>query len=263
MAKQEIEKSESEHENLPAQSSAHNAYEAYGNQATQRNIIGQLLKFIDGEWKAGQNNDVLKAGTQLIACMGTLTIGYQKWANKRPTDSHMGLVADGYQPPLRRDIGDLKEDGGWEVFDGEERDPWQLTNMLVLREPGTAGDEKGLYTFSTSSRGGISAIGMLSKAYGRKIREDDTLLPIVELQADSYQHSERRYGTIDIPVFEIVGWTPDATVEDATNVTIEHEDTGEVTTTKTAPKKAAAASKPASSKKSEPPKKAGKKSTRF
>jgi hypothetical protein len=43
-----------------------------------------------------------------------------------------------------------------------------------------------LYTFATSSRGGINAIGMLSKEYGKNMRVDPEALPIVELDSDSW-----------------------------------------------------------------------------
>jgi hypothetical protein len=271
----DIEKTENE--NLPTQNPQHNAYEAYGAQASQRNIVGQLLKFNKGRWlTGGANNELVEVepGTRLIVNMASLTVGWQKWEGDKPVDNHMGLVNENFQAPLRRTLGDNKEDGGWERDeDGKERDPWQPSNMVILREIGTTGETEGLYTFATSSRGGINAIGMLSKAYGKKIREDDTLLPIVELDSDSYAHSNKRLGIIDIPIFNIIGWGTAADVEDATETVVEEngeevdEETGEVTETKTraaAPKKAepakaSAAKKPAPAKKAAP----GKKKVRF
>jgi len=48
---------ETENENLPAEmDTGHNAYEAYGAQAVNRTIVGQILKFAKGFWKAGQDN---------------------------------------------------------------------------------------------------------------------------------------------------------------------------------------------------------------
>jgi hypothetical protein len=107
----------SENENLPAQNTQHNAYEAYGAQASQRNIIGQLLKFNKGRWvTGGANNELveIEEGTRMIVNMASLTIGWQKWEGDRPVDAHMGLVNEGYQAPLRRALGDNKGDGGWE-----------------------------------------------------------------------------------------------------------------------------------------------------
>jgi hypothetical protein len=264
----DIEKIETEN-NLPAQTSQHNAFEAFGNQATQRNIIGQILKFAKGYWRAGMNSTEIEDGVQLIVDMRTLTVGYQKWMGDKPVDSHMGLVSENYQPPRRKEIGDMEKEE-WEIDEvsGQPRDPWQMSNMLILREIGTSGDEQGLYTFTSSSRGGLSAIGMLSKAYGRKIRENDELLPVVELEGSSYPHSNKRYGIIDIPIFKLVGWGTCANiVEGADDFEMveevkETDKFGKGSTNKTLPppkKVAAAAAKPA-------PKKAevkGKKSARF
>jgi hypothetical protein len=119
------------------------AYEAWGAQASQRNIVGQLLKFNKGRWvTGGANNELVEVepGTKLIVNMASLMVGWQKWQNDRPVDSHMGYVNENYQPPLRRTIGDNKEDGGWEPDeDGVLRDPWQPSNMVVMRELGTTG----------------------------------------------------------------------------------------------------------------------------
>jgi hypothetical protein len=188
----DVERTESKNENLPTQNQ-HNPYEAYGAQASQRNFTGQLLKFVRGKYPFGQREQ-LEIGTRVIVDMTTLTVGWQKWQAERPVDSHMGLVSENFQPPKRKDIGDWNEDNdddhsteAWERDEktGEQRDCWQFSNMVVMREIGTTGDDNGLFTFVTSSRGGISAIGMISKKYGRKIREDAEALPIVELNADS------------------------------------------------------------------------------
>jgi hypothetical protein len=277
----DIEKTENE--NLPAQDNQHNPYEAHGAQATARNIIGSILKFTKGRWKAGMENEEIPKGTRLIVEMRSLMVGYQKWENEKPVDNHMGLVSERFQAPARRAIGDMDKEQ-WETDEhGEPRDPWQMSNMVIMREVGTEGDTEGLYTFVTSSRGGISAIGVLSKNYGRKIREDDTLLPVVELDDDSYMHSKKMYGEIYVPVFKIVGWgTCEDVVENAADFEMVEEvgktketgeevdeETGEVTETKTrtAPKKAehakvrqaTASTKPAPAKKTP----AGKKKTKF
>jgi hypothetical protein len=236
----DIEKTENE--NLPTQQ--HNSYEAYGAQVSQRNIVGQLLKFVKGRWKAA--DEEIEDGIRVIVDMRTLTIGWQKWEDDKPVDSHMGLVSDNYQPPLRKDIGDWDDKSEWGTdTNGNPRDPWQRSNMVLMREIGTMGEE-GLYTFATSSRGGVNAIGLLSKEYGRKIREDNEALPIVELKADYYKHSELKTD-IDIPVFKRVGWGTAADVHWPPEEV--DEETSEVTETRT--RTAAAAKKPADTRKAE------------
>src|SRR6266478_4139283 len=146
-------------ENLPAeQDLSHNPYEAFGAAATQRTIIGQILKFTKGFWKSGQNSIEVDPDIQLIVDMRTLLVGWQKWENDKPVDNHMGLVSARYQAPGRGMIGDHDKEL-WEKDEvsGEPRDPWQRSNMVYMRAIGTAGDDdddnKGQFTFITSSRG--------------------------------------------------------------------------------------------------------------
>jgi len=263
----DVEKrNEDENENLPANERTNNYYESYGAQASQRNIVGTLLRFNKGDYTYGQNDDLMDEGTQMIVDMGTLLVGWQKWQDNKPADSEMGPVNEGFQPPRRKELGDL-EDTEWEVDEtsGKPRDPWQFTNLVVMRQMGTKGDDEGLFTFATSSRGGINAVGALCKTYGKKIRENPNAYPIVELNVDSYMHSNKQFGRIKIPVLDVVGWAAADDVNDATETQIEavDQETGEVTETrtKTAPKRIAAAKKPAATKKAEPPK--GKKKARF
>jgi hypothetical protein len=275
MAKEIVEQDEAE--NLPANNPQHNAYEAYGAQATQRTIVGSILKFAKGRWLYGMDNEEMPDDVKLIVDMRTLTIGWQKWEDNKPVDNHMGLVSERYQAPARKTIGDQDESLWEEDENGKAKDPWQKSNMVLMREVGTEGPDEGLYTFITSSRGGLNAVGEISKRYGRMMREDDQVMPVVELDAGSYAHSNKRLGIIDIPVFKIAGWANVADVDDATETVVGGADevvdgeTGEVTEKpKAAPRAAAAASKPAS-KRAEPPKKpepakkpaAGKKKTRF
>ena len=86
-------------------------------------------------------------------------------------------------------------------------DPWQRTNYLVFRDIGLdTHDEDRMYTFTTSSKGGISAIGKLCNQYGKGMRQHPSEYPIVELQVDSYAHPIKEYGRIKVPMLELVGW---------------------------------------------------------
>jgi hypothetical protein len=67
-------------------------------------------------------------------------------------------------------------------------------------------DEDSLFTFTTSSRGGLNAIGELCKAYGKAMRQRPDEFPIVALKVGSYQHSNKAYGRIKFPILEVVGW---------------------------------------------------------
>jgi hypothetical protein len=179
-----------------------NPFAAYGEAATQNKIVGTLLKFNKGEYLAGKDAEVVAEGTRLVANMDQLLVGWIKWENGAPSEQVMGRVADAFKPPPRNELGD-NDKSLWEVDDqGVARDPWQLSNYLVLKEE--EGDE--LYTFTTSSRGGLNAIGELCKSYGKEMRQRPDQYPIIALETDSYRHSNKAYGKIHVPALTIVDW---------------------------------------------------------
>lgn len=186
-----------------------NFFESYGEQASQKTIVGKLLKFSKGDYTAGEKDEDVPIGTQLIANMDQLLVGWIRWSGGKPTDQIMGAVTKGYQAPKRNTLGDDNE-SGWDLDDnGKPKDPWSFTNYLVLK---ALDDDKTfsgeLFTFSTSSRGGLSAMGELCKAYGKSMRAKPNDWPIVQLKIDSYIHAS--FGKIKVPVLDIVGWAPKA-----------------------------------------------------
>ncbi len=115
----------------------------------------------------------------------------------------MGLLAEGFRPAARHELGDLDQ-SLWELDDKRQpRDPWQLTNELTLRGLET-GDE---FVFSTSGKGGIGAIGELCKVYGNIYRQKPGLAPVIELRNDHYNH--KVYGKTYFPVLKLVDWVPE------------------------------------------------------
>jgi hypothetical protein len=177
----------------------------YGQAATQRNIVGELLRFNKfGDFVHGSYDDELKCGTHLAAHMHTLTIGWQKWQNNRPAEAAMGLLAEGFEPPQRSALGDLDQSQWEKDGDGKARDPWQFSNLLVLSDP----KSNELFTFTTSSRGGLGAIGELAKAYSNHLRVAPDEVPIVELGMGSYKHPNKEYGEIRFPILKQVNWIP-------------------------------------------------------
>lgn len=189
-----------------------NFFEQYEEAANGNRIIGDFLKYSKGDWLFGRNSDEMPRGAKLVANVIDLKVGWQKWSGGKPVDSVIGRVMDGFVPPKRGDLGD-NDEGLWEIDEGsgKPRDPWQLTNVLILKDAG--GD--GLYTFSTSSKGGIGAIAKIAGEYGRRMRAKPNEIPVVTLESDSYQHPNRALGRIKTPVFKIVAWVDDAAFKDA------------------------------------------------
>lgn len=187
-----------------------NYFEDYGNTATQTALVGALLKFSKGDWLKGKDEDPVDEGSRFTAIMDRLEIGWIKWEDSKPAAYNMGKLVEGFKPPRRKDLGDENEDD-WDVDEqtGKPRDPWQFSNHLILREVGTTGeDDDDLYTFATSSRGGINAIGDLCKNFGKIFRMKPDEWPIVEIGVDKYKHSNKAFGVIKVPTFTIVGWEP-------------------------------------------------------
>jgi hypothetical protein len=180
-----------------------NLYEKYGEAATARNITGLLLRFNKfGEYRAGQDDQEIPRGTALVAYMSTLAVGYVRWEDARPAEIIMGPVGEGFVPPRREELG-YTDQSKWETFDdGRAKDPWALSNSLVLLDL----ESNEFYTFNSSSKGGLGAIGELSKVYGKHIRQKPGEMPTIELDVGSYQHSNRAFGEIRFPVFKVTGW---------------------------------------------------------
>lgn len=188
-----------------------NPFEAYGQAVSSRTIVGELLKFSKGEYTFGQNDTEVDEGTKLVANMDELMVGWVKWEDGKPVEHLMGRVIDGFKPERRSALGDNDQDE-WETDDNSRpRDPWQLTNYLLLKDP----DGDQLYTFATSSRGGLNAIGELCKTFGRQMRQRPTQFPVIELNVDSYRHSNKAYGKIFVPKFDVAGWAEKAEFAEA------------------------------------------------
>jgi hypothetical protein len=177
-------------------------FEGYGNAATARSIEGMLLRFSKGDYLAGQDSEEVPLGTRFTAVMDSLSVGWVCWQANAPIEQRMGLVVEGFQPARRNDLGD-HDKASWERDnDGEPRDPWQFTNYLILHKV----DGGEVFTFTTSSKGGLGAIGELAKAYGKTMRQRPGQYPVIELDVGSYQHRDRSLGRIKYPVFKIVDW---------------------------------------------------------
>jgi hypothetical protein len=158
--------------------------------------FGKLLKFNKGEWLIGE--DTVSEGTEYIAFIDEVARGLVKFENGSVTDRQIVKVRDG-KPLPREALGD-NDPSQWEVGDdGKPRDPYVFQWLLPMSPVEAEGD---LTVYATASKGGIGAIGLLCKVYGRSQRNG--LLPIVALKTASYKHPV--YGKVLKPDLPIVGW---------------------------------------------------------
>jgi len=160
-----------------------------------------FLRFAKGEYVLGEAAEEVPIGTQFVANMDELKIGWIRWENERPAEERMHRLIERPRVPHREELG-YNERSQWEAGANGPKDPWQLTNVLpmVRAEDGTE------CKFTTSSRGGINAVAKLSGAYSRVRSQHPHEWPIISLEVGSYQHPD--YGKIKFPVFRITGWYP-------------------------------------------------------
>ena len=180
-------------------------FSEYADAVSPQFIIGDLLKFSKGDYYAGINNQTVPAGTVFTVNMDELMAGWVRWWDGKPTDHVMVRVADHIPPKKRIELGDSDEQQ-WEAdVKGERRDPWQFTNYLPMMN-----EKDELFTFTTGSRGGISAIAGLARRYANHRRRHPDVFPLIALDVDSYQHPNREFGRIKFPVFAPAGYAPKA-----------------------------------------------------
>ena len=118
-----------------------------------------------------------------------------------PVEQRMIRVPDGVHPALRTDLGDLDK-SLWEKDDkGEPKDCWQFTNYLPLMDA-----DGNLFTFTTSSRGGLGAVGELVRRYARHRKNNPDVHPLIALDCGSYKHANKAYGIIKFPEFTPAGY---------------------------------------------------------
>jgi len=161
-----------------------------------------LLKFTKQGEFAISDVDAIPVGTRCIAHCDLIELGYVRWADGKPTDRKVGLVADGFIPPQKGDLPD-RDETTWEIQDdGTRRDPWSFQMAVPLTRLDAGGET---YQFTVGSKGGLRCLSALTRTYGKRIADKKPGLPIVELQSDSYKH--RTYGKIFFPVMHVVGWT--------------------------------------------------------
>ena len=191
-------------------------YAAYAQGAASGSVA--FLKFVRGVYHFGADDEEMAIRTRLVPNMAELTCGFIKWADGKPEEHVMIRVADGEPPPKREDMGDTDETKWERGPNGELLDPWNATHTLPFRDPGTG----AAYTCTTSSRGGIGALGKLASQWQWQSRKRPGKLPVVELNTSSYRH--KTYGDVHVPSFPIVDWLSEGELMAGNTVSDVHED---------------------------------------
>jgi hypothetical protein len=175
----------------------------YGEAIKTKNIIvGSILLFSKGDFLV--NKAPVEIGdTEFIANLDWMTTGWIHWKKKKPIAHVMVRIGSGAKPCKRAALGDT-DDAKWETDNrGNPVKPWQYSTYMPL--VARSGE---VYTFVTSSRGGIDATGELGLRYGEHRKNNPDVFPLIKLIAASYPHPD--FGKIHIPKFVPAGYLPKA-----------------------------------------------------
>jgi hypothetical protein len=157
-------------------------------------IRGSLLKFASGLWTVGQN--ALNAATRLLA-VGT-AVGWVKWWGGRPVKYRMRQPGESLLE--RENLGDTNP-SNWEIGPDSKtpRDPWERTSFVYL-----LGENGVVYTYSTTSSSGRSAVSELADQILRMRFDKPGAVPVIELHSAPMQ---TRFGQRSKPCFVVVDWS--------------------------------------------------------
>jgi hypothetical protein len=177
-------------------------FQAFADAVAPQYILGKLLKFSKGDWLAGENSEPVDQQESFIVGMHALMTGWVRWREFKPVEHAMVSIRSRLLPP-RRDVLGHNDPSTWETDDrGDKRDPWQPTSYLPMIA------NREVFTFAASSKGGLEAIGKLSRSYAAHRRHAPDELPVVTLGSGGYAHSHREYGYVKTPLFVVTGWAP-------------------------------------------------------
>ena len=168
-----------------------------------RYIVGKLLKFTKGLWLLGEDAKPLDNGAVITAAMSDILTGHIRWWGGKPVEHCMALTGRGEFMTPRHELGISIRRHGRPTARASGRTPGNFLPMCrrCCRMANSC-------TFATSSKGGHSALGKLSRSYKQRRQKHPDDLPRIALGGDTYPHPVREYGRIPFPVFTLVEWVP-------------------------------------------------------
>ena len=157
----------------------------------------------DGEWVFGQDDNVVKVGTEAIINPLSIRHGYTCWTNRSKEE--------GKNENLGEEMFRLSDAVPMAHELVQHKDPktgaacaWK--DQLSMDVKFVDGKHKGVQVlYKTSSVGGMTACRGIMDAMLERLDEDtDFVCPIITIDNDSYKH--RSWGKTYVPKLEIVGW---------------------------------------------------------
>jgi hypothetical protein len=177
---------------------------------------GVYLKFNGntGEYTFGADQEELPEGTQLVAIMDSIARGFICWNDSEVIDEVMVSILDG-NPPKESELTDHAP------YTGDD-DGWSEQIRIVFKDVETG----ETYTFKTSSRAAMRAVGSLMKDYGRQFKNHPDENPVIEISSSSYMPKEKKHGKKHAPILKIVGWMHNDEIENLSSSSSDQDDEG-------------------------------------
>lgn len=173
-----------------------------GFSAAKNTLMGKALLRLTkaGIWVFGQDSEVLKAGTLLIANPGSLQSGYVAWWMGKIEGEKMQPLSLG--PVDATTLAQVNSGGIPPGFKKPSGKGWESQASIDMI---TQADVPLQLVYKTSSLGGMKALLTLAGeiAYGMS-ENPQRVYPVIEVDVDSYTHKE--YGEVFTPVLAIHSW---------------------------------------------------------
>lgn len=195
---------------IPAGGNGLSVYDSPDNpwaEAAASVETGAYLKFNGntGEFTYGADDNPLGYGAQLVGDLFNVSFGWICWKDSEPVEELLVKIMDG-KPPLEHNLPDHSpydsNDDGW-------REATALPMVLLTNVIDNVDDDSEAGTrllFKGSSASSCRGVRKLSGAFGKLFREKPGQFPVIEIDAESFQAKEKKFGKKYAPIFKIVGW---------------------------------------------------------
>lgn len=154
-----------------------------------------LLRLTRDGWCYGQTDEGVQDGSSWALNPLTISHGYCAWTNHSDPKQKNTLVGEIMVPVFEP-----------KPIKPEPIDGWPFNEQRAVEMKCMDGDDQGVeVTYKNSSVGGMRAFDGLLAALQKQLQTTSNYpCPVVQLGIDSYRH--QKWGQVQVPVFEIVGW---------------------------------------------------------
>jgi hypothetical protein len=180
------------------QTTPRSPYQTFAEEDKASALVGDMLLFNKGLWTRGEDKRTVSADERFMCNLDEAYRGMVRWADGKPVEYLIGRIVDGFQMPLRDQLGH-QDENKWETDKaGNVRDPWQPTYRLVMQDA-----KRELLTFVGGSWGARRGLQSLFGDFARA-NKGNGIWPVVSLGTEHRHH--KTYGIVLEPQFCIVTW---------------------------------------------------------